>query len=377
MPEGTNAYPLSRRRHSVSSACVEAGALPVRVVLLGCAVTLVLALLYSSSGGSASLQSSPSFNALSAFALGKELEVAKLYDDTSLLALRRQFRDKNVVVFKAYLLTKPKLNRLFKHALALLNRTDYHFAVLFDNTQGLAQSRVLESDDRFGLLDHQRFHMFNYTLYAVISEFPELIYYLYQATFKDKGNGNADIKGSCCRREDLWQILRAPIILWQNKKNFRFRYTWMIEDDFDALKNGESVLMDFIVALDRKYRRQHVDVLAFRQTPCPTFWHKLRQTAKFREIIARNNKKKLPWYCMADYAQRLSQEYLRLHEDALHSFIFAFGETMVYPLALDAGLVVKLYSNFHWLGYRKKPFNIYYNMSVADPKHTYFIHIKE
>ena len=328
-------------------------------------------------GKSSHLKSTIPSISLPEFAVGKELEVAPLYDEVSIKNGRNQLRDTTVVVYKAYKLTRPKLDRLFRHAFRVMDSKRYHFAVLFDNTLDLAESTVVVRDPRYQLLDHKRFHMFNYTLYDVLGEFPQLAYYLYQATFVDDQEEENDgkVRGSCCERNDMWQLLRAPIILWQNVKDLRFQYTWMIEDDFEALKGGESVLMELLMDLDKQY--PHVDVMAFRHTPCPTTWHKIRQTPKFKQIVARNEKKKFPWLCLADYAQRLSQAYLRTHEKALHSFVFAFGETMVYPVALDAGLVVKLYSTFDMQEITKRPFEEYYNKSVADPNKIHFAHIKD
>ena len=343
-----------------------------RRILICCAVALILALFRSGPAGTASAR----VFKLAEFAVGKDLGEARLYDEVTVAALEHLKHD-TVVIFKAYMLSKAKLDRLYRHLFYILDSTsNYHFCVLLDNTKGLAQSRRIEADPRFKLVDKRRFHMFNYTLYDVIGEFPEMIYYLYQLSYEDE-HSTTPVRGSCCGREDMWQMLRAPIILWQNKKRLRFRYTWMIEDDFEALRAGDPMLMRFVLDLDKRYAEKNIDVLGFRQVPCPTFWHKMRRTPKFIDIIERNDAKKLPWFCVADYAQRLSQEYLQEHEKALRNFVFGFGETMVYPLALDRGLSVELYSGFKWLGFRKKPLAFFYNMSVDNPEEVILAHIQE
>ena len=366
-------YPLVLDNMANSEGRKEGRSLLKLISILLVVLVLMISISNARSGKSSHGVNTNTFGQLSEFISGQGLKQALLYDDVLLKARERQFRNKNVVVFKALKLTKPKIDRLFNYALTTLNSKTYHFAVLFDNTQGLAQSKLVERDPRFHAIDRKRFHMYNYTLFDVIAEFPELIQYLYREEFRDD-HSNV-VRGSCCLREELWQVLRAPLILWQNKKDLRFQYTWMIEDDFEALKDGESVLIDFLRDLDTQYT--NVDVLAFRQTPCPTIWHKIRQTYKFKQLVSRIQKKRLPWLCLADYAQRLSRDYLRAHERALHNFVFAFGETMVYPVAINAGLVVKLYWEFEWLGYLKRPFIFYYNKSLADPDSVYFAHIKE
>ena len=312
------------------------------------------------------------------FSAASQLATVKLTDRTLERWKLNRYGNTTVVVFKTFRLDRTKLDRLFRHVFRLFEITsDYHFCVMLDNSDRAGDERRIKEDRRYLLLDHRRFHMFSFDFYKVIHAYPELLFYLLFAKMK-RGKNNNRVTGICCKRPPLWQLLRVPILLWQDEKMYNFKYTWMIEDDFDAFQNGKSALMDYIVLKDKQQRSRGVDVIGYRQNACPTWWHKLRHTQAFDTLyLARMRARGDTWTCIADYVQRLSQPYLTAHENAIRAYAFSFGETMVMPVCAANNLKIMYIYDFDWSGIRKVATKDRIAQSKQDPAQFFFSHLSD
>jgi len=164
------------------------------------------------------------------------------------------------------------------------------------------------------------------TLNEVLSEFPAIRYFLYEAVM-------GHLKGSsCCRRPDMWQLFRHPIYHWfrNNTEHRRYKHYWIVENDIDVYSNNKSILSDLIYTVGDRTE----DLVGVR-FECRSFWVRNRATPEFKRISDKFPNGNASSPCYSDALQRHSKRLVEATIATIERREIIWAELSIWPVVFD------------------------------------------
>ena len=141
---------------------------------------------------------------------------------------------------------------------------------------------VLMRDITSSEKDYTKIHglkSINVNLAQVLNRFPILDDYLYHMNFS-----NGIIGSSCCGRPDMWQLFRPPLHLNPDFIPGPYLFVWIIEDDFDIMRNNQSILIQSIEEIDQTFNDTDLVGISFTVN-CMAKWGFVRHTPEYNRVI--------------------------------------------------------------------------------------------